>query len=118
MSRPDDTSPEAVFAGVVAGLKASLVDSGVSLFPRSPEPAIETYWESVRTRDGSYVSRVPEVGGAELFNELGRIWAREKLAPLTKCVPTLTRLYYTLTLSSRSAKPPREEPSEYVYPLF
>lgn len=116
MSRPDEASPEAVFAGLVGRLKESLVASGVSLFPSSPEPALETYWESVRTRDGSHLSRVPEVGGAELFNELGRLWAREQLDPLARCVPTLTRLYYTFTLSS--AEPTGVEPSEYVYPLF
>lgn len=116
MSGPDDASPDAVFAGLVGRLKESLVASGVSLFPRSPEAAIETYWESVRTRDGSHLSRVAEAGGAELFNELGRLWAREKLDPLARCVPTLTRLYYRFTLSS--AEPTGEEPSDYVYPLF
>jgi len=116
VSRPADASPEAVFAGLVGRLQESLVAKGVSLFPRSPDAAIETYWESVRTRDGSHLSRVPEVGGAELFNQLGRLWAREKLDPLASCVPTLTRLYYAFT--SSSAEPTGEEPSDYVYPLF
>ena len=118
MSGPEDASPEAVFAGVVGRLKESLVAAGVSLFPRSPAPAIETYWQSVRTRDGSHLSRMPEVGGAELFNQLGRLWAREKLHPFTSCVPTLTRLYYRLNLEPGSGEPTGEEPSDYVYPLF
>lgn len=118
MSGPDDASPEAVFAGLIGRLKESLVASGVSLFPRSPEAAVETYWESVRTRDRSHLSQAPEVGGAELFNELGRLWAREKLHALSGCVPTLARLYYTLTRDPPSGKPTGEQPPDYVYPLF